>query len=187
MNETEGITMLRRKFLTSSSFLLLGAASLKAFGLPSQASPKGSELSENLNPAELAMANQSIMATDMDNYWHQGYSCAESGLMVALRFMKKPEDLVWVAGGFGGGMGHQDLCGFLTSGIMAIGLRTGSLKIDPKVAKARCGQKVNEYWNWWASTAPLHCREIREGRKGFEVCQRLGKLASVKLESLLKS
>jgi hypothetical protein len=105
--------------------------------------------------------------------------------MVALRFMKKQEDLVWVAGGFGGGVGHQDLCGFLTAGIMAIGLHTGSLKIETKEAKARCGQKTNEFWNWWTSTAPLHCRDIREGRKEFNVCHRLGKLASIKLESIL--
>jgi hypothetical protein len=187
MNETEVIKMLRREFLASSPFLLLGAASLKASALPSQAAPRGSDLSEELNPAELEMANNSIMARDMDNFWHKGYSCAESGLMVALRLLKKPEDLVWVAGGFGGGMGHQDLCGFLTAGIMAIGLHAGSLKIDKKDAKEHCGREINDYWNWWASTAPLHCRDIREGRKDFNVCHRLGKLASAKLENLLKA
>ena len=187
MNETDVIKMLRRKFLASTPFLLLGATSLKASDLPSQTAPKGSDLRETLNPAELAMANKSVMAIDMDNYWHKGYSCAETGLMVALRFMKKPEDFVWVAGGFGGGVGHQDLCGFLTAGIMAIGLHAGSLKIDAKEAKARCGQKTNEFWSWWASTAPLHCRNIREGRKDFNVCHRLGKLASIKLESILKA
>jgi hypothetical protein len=133
------------------------------------------------------MVNNSTMARDMDNYWLKGYSCAECELMVVLRFMRKPEDLVWAAAGFGGGMGHQDICGFLTAGIMAIGLHAGSLKIDKKEAKALCSQKLNEYWNWWTSTAPLHCREIREGRKDHNVCQRLGKLASAQLESLLKA
>lgn len=187
MKETEAIKMLRREFLASSSFLFLGAGSLRASALPSQTAPRGPDLPEELKPAELEMVKGSIMARDMDNYWHKGYSCAETGLMVALRFMKKPEDLVWVAGGFGGGMGHQDLCGFLTAGIMAIGLYAGSLKIEKKEAKQLCGQNLNEYWNWWASTAPLHCRDIREGHKGFDVCQRLGKLASVKLEKLLKA
>ncbi|MBN1566565.1 MAG: C-GCAxxG-C-C family protein [Acidobacteria bacterium] len=187
MKETEVVKTLRREFLAASPFLLLGAASLKASSLSLQAAPKGSGLRENLNPKELAMVNKSAMAGDMDNYWHKGYSCAESGLMVALRFMKKPENLVWVAGGFGGGIGHHDLCGFLTAGIMAIGLHSGSLKMEAKNAKTRCSQKVNEYWDWWVSTAPLHCREIREGRKGFNVCQRLGKLACVKLETLLKA
>jgi hypothetical protein len=178
--------IMRREFISSTPLLLFGAASLEASVIPEQAQPKGADLTENLSPAELAMVNESIMASDMDNYWHKGYSCAETGLMVALRYLKKPENLVWVAGGFGGGIGHQDLCGFLTAGIMGIGLHTGALKLDAKEAKMRCGQKTNEYWNWWISTAPLHCRDIRENRNGFEVCHRLGKLASVKLESLLK-
>ncbi len=105
--------------------------------------------------------------------------------MVSLRLMKKPEELVWVAGGFGGGMQHQDLCGFLTAGFMAIGLHSGTLNIEKKDAKARCSQNVNSYWSWWSSTAPLRCSAIREGRKDFKVCLRLGKLASIKLEELL--
>ena len=84
-------------------------------------------------------------------------------------------------------MGHQDLCGFLTAGIMAIGLFVGTQKIDKKAAKTLCSGKVKEYWDYWASIAPLHCAEIRQGHKGFNVCQRLGKLASIKLEGLLKT
>jgi len=186
-NSINPIKMMRREFLASSPLMLLGAASLKASVPPSQAAPKGPDLSENLSPAELAMANDSIMAKDMDNYWNTGYSCAESELMVALRYMKKPEDLVWAAAGFAGGMYRQDLCGFLTAGIMAIGLHAGSLKMEAKEARARCRQNVNEFWNWWVSTAPPHCRDIREGRKDFNVCRRLGKLACIRLEGLLKS
>jgi len=107
--------------------------------------------------------------------------------MVSLRHLKKPEELVWIAAGFGGGMGHQDLCGFLTAGIMAIGLHSGSLKMANNKAQARCRERANEYWNWWASMAPLHCRDIRKGRASFNICQRLGKLACTKLEGLLKA
>ncbi len=188
MKATKIIKIGRREFLGSSSFLFLGSGYLEAFTFLSQTkTPKGPDLSEELSPAELKIVNNSIMATDIDNFWGKGYSCAETGLMVELRFMKKPEDLVWVAGGFGGGMGHQDLCGFLTAGIMAIGLKAGTLKIERKEAKAWCGKKVNDYWNWWTSTAPLHCSDIREGRKDFKVCHRLGRLASAKLEDLLKA
>jgi hypothetical protein len=187
MDKTDTVRVLRRDFLASSSLLLFGVGSLKAAISASQAAPRGSDLSESLSPEELAIANGSIMAKDIDNFWHKGYSCAETGLMVALRFMKKPEELVWVAGGFGGGVGHQDLCGFLTAGVMAIGLYTGSLGIDKKAAKERCGRMTNQYWNWWASTAPLRCRDIREGHKDFNVCHRLGKLAAVRLEDLMKA
>jgi hypothetical protein len=186
MRETESISMRRREFLASTSLLLLSAGSLKASPFSPQGAIRGPEVREDLNPAEAESVKNSIMARDMENFWGKGYSCAETGLAVALRYMHKPEDLVWVAGGFGGGMMHQDLCGFLTAGIMAIGLHVGSLDIEKTEAKKRCSQLVNEYWNWWASVNPLRCSEIRKGRSDYKVCNRLGQLAAVKLENLLK-
>ena len=106
--------------------------------------------------------------------------------MVALRYMKKPEELVWTAAGFSGGMGQQDLCGFLTSGIMAIGMNAGDLKMEQNAARTQCSQKVSEFWTWWKETAPLHCSEIREGHQGFDVCHRIGRLATAKVETLLQ-
>ena len=187
MRETENVGMRRRKFLASTSLLLLSAGSLTASPFSSQSAIRVPELPEELNPGEAEIVKNSIMARDIDNFWGKGYGCAGTGLSVALRFMKKPEDLVWVAEGFSGGMMHQDLCGFLTAGIMAMGLHVGSMDIEKKEAKQRCSQLVNEYWDWWTSTAPLHCSEIREGRTDYNVCHRLGQLAAVKLESLLKA
>ena len=77
-------------------------------------------------------------------------------MAVAVRHLKKPEDLTWVAAAFGGGLNHADLCGFLTSGHMAIGLYAGDLKMDRKAAKGVCGQRSREFWDWWVSVAPLH-------------------------------
>ncbi len=195
MKVIEIANMRRREFLLSSSFLLSGAAVIKASPLrtqtepesPPSSSPAGPDLKEALSPEEMEEVANSVMSEDMQNFWHKGYSCAETGLMVALRFLKKPEDLVWTAAGFGGGMGHQDLCGFLTSGIMAIGLHSGDLKMEKDAAKMQCGRVVHEYWSWWLETAPLHCSEIREGRQDFNVCHRIGRLATAKLESLLKA
>jgi hypothetical protein len=183
----EKVNMHRRKFLLSSSFLLSATAVLETSSLLAQTAPKGPDLPGALTPKELERVKDSIMSEDMQNFWHKGYSCAETVLMVALRFMKKPEDLVWAAAGFGGGMGHQDLCGFLTSGIMAIGLHTADLKMEKNSAKRYCGQAANEYWTWWLGTAPLHCPEIREGHRDFNVCHRIGRLAAAKLESLFKA
>ena len=186
MERDERVNMNRRKFLLSSSFLLSATTVLGTSSLLAQTTPKVPVLIDALTPEELARVKTSVMSEDMQNYWGKGYSCAETGLMVALRYMKKPEDLVWAAAGFGGGMGQQDLCGFLTSGIIAISLHTGDLEMEKRAAKKQCGEKVREYWTWWLETAPLHCSEIREGRQGFDVCSRIGRLAAEKLESLLK-
>jgi hypothetical protein len=186
MKRKEISNMPRRNFLACSSFLLLGAASLQSSPLFAQTTPKGPDVSEALSPEELEQVAGSTMSEDMENFWHKGHSCAETGLIVALRFMKKPEDLVWTASGFAGGLGHQDLCGFLTSGIMALGIHAGDLKIDTNTAKMRCMQMTQEFWTWWTETAPLHCSEIRQGHQDFNVCHRIGRLATAKIESILK-
>ncbi len=103
-----------------------------------------------------------------------------------MRFLKKPENLIWAAGAFGGGLNNKDLCGFLTSGEMAIGIYSGDLKLERKAAKEICTQKAREFWQWWISEAPLHCSEILEGRTNRKVCQRLGRLAAAKVEDLIK-
>jgi hypothetical protein len=94
--------------------------------------------------------------------------------------------LIWVAGAFGGGLNQKDLCGFLTSGEMAIGIYSGDLKLERKAAKDICGRKSREFWDWWTTKAPLHCAEIREGHADTKVCARLGKLAAARLEDLIK-
>jgi hypothetical protein len=96
--------------------------------------------------------------------------------------MKKPENLIWFAGAFGGGLNNKDLCGFLTAGEMVIGIYSGDLNLERKAAKDICTRKSREFWQWWIATAPLHCSEIREGRTDSKVCQRLGKLAAAKIQ-----
>jgi hypothetical protein len=74
MKETEVARMMRREFFASSSFLLLCAGLLKTSALASQAPPTGPDLSEELNETELEIVNKSVMARDMDSFWHKGYS-----------------------------------------------------------------------------------------------------------------
>ncbi len=103
-----------------------------------------------------------------------------------MRYLKKPEDLIWVAAAFGGGLNNKDLCGFLTGGEMAIGIYSGEQKLKRKAAKEICGRKSREFWQWWISEAPLHCADIREGHTDIKVCRRLGKLAAAKIEGLIR-
>lgn len=186
MKKSDVLIMPRREFIASASFLVLGGRLFGMSPLSLQSAQVAQELKEELTPEELKIVERSVMAMDLKNYFHKGYSCAESLLMVSLRFLEKPEDLVWLASGFGGGLYHKDLCGFLTSGIMAIGLSAGMLKKERTEAKEHCKQKVKEYWKWWTSMAPLHCSEIKKEGTSSKVCRRLGQLAAVKIEELIK-
>lgn len=186
MKKSDVLIMPRREFIASASFLVLGGRLFGMSPLSLQSAQVAQELKEELTPEELKIVERSVMAKDLKNYFHKGYSCAESLLMVSLRFLEKPEDLVWLASGFGGGLYHKDLCGFLTSGIMAIGLSAGMLKKERTEAKEHCKQKVKEYWKWWTSMAPLHCSEIKKQGTSSKVCRRLGQLAAVKIEELIK-
>lgn len=186
MKSSDSLNMHRRRFLASSSLMMLGVPFLSASALPGQ-NIKGPDLPEELSPQEKEIVAGSAMANDVGNFFGKGYSCAESGLAVGLRYLKKPEELIWMAGGFGGGLYHRDLCGFLTGGIMSIGLYAGMLDLERKEAHRICTEKVNRYWTWWVATAPLHCAEIRAGHKDLKVCHRIGSLAAAKVEELIRA
>ena len=186
MSTTQGMSGGRRDFIATTSLLMLGTVLPSSSSFAGPSSSMKPQLLEELTPAERELVGRSTMAQNLEDYFGRGLSCAESGLAVSLRYLEKPEDLVWVAAGYGGGLGHRDLCGFLTAGVMAIGLAAGGLPVETKAAKQRCRLMVQQYWEGWSSMAPLHCSEIREGRQGYKVCARLGRLASAKLERILE-
>lgn len=175
----------RREFLSSASLWISGG------GLVGLSAPwgvdlqTGQELPEELAVFELEAVKRSSLAGELENYFGKGYSCAESLLMVGLRHLHLSEGLVWVAAGFGGGMQHREACGFLTAGIMNLGLAAGQLKSERPEAKEWCKQKVNAYWTWWTSQAPTKCADIRREGTSSKVCRRLGLLAAAEVEKLI--
>jgi hypothetical protein len=144
-------------------------------------------LREELTTLELETVEKSALARDLENYFGKGYSCAESLLMVGLRHLHRPEELVWAAAGFGGGMLHREACGFLTAGIMILGLAAGRLKMERPEAKEWNKQRVNAYWSWWMTQAPVRCADIRKDGTSSKVCRRLGLLAASRIEELISS
>ncbi|MFC2156707.1 C-GCAxxG-C-C family protein [Acidobacteriota bacterium] len=175
----------RRDFFLAAPAVVLGS---RMFSRPLYSQDQEKKiLPEKLSPEEKKQVQSSAMAQDLLDIFSQGYSCSESMLKVSLRHMEMNEDLVWAASGFGGGMYHKDLCGLLTGGFMAIGFAAGKLKLDREDAKKSCGESVNKYWDWWNSQTPLHCSEIRSKGTSSGVCQRLGQLASVKVEELIQA
>jgi hypothetical protein len=173
----------RREFIALSSVAALTCELLAEQSGQQELSP--GPVPADPTPEELEVIHQSKIAQDLIRYFGNHYSCAESGLAVCLRHLDQPEELVWFAGGFGGGLGQRDLCGFLTSGIMAIGLYSGSLGLERTEAKKVCHDLVQKYWQWWQANAPLHCSQIREGHTDERVCVRVGYLAMAKIEELL--
>lgn len=186
MKRSEAFLMPRREFISSVPFLMLRSRLFNEPEFSPSSSRAAQELKEELTSAESKCVKSSVLAQDLENYFHKGYSCAESIWMVSLNFLRKSKKLVWIASGFGGGMQHRDLCGFLTGGLMAIGLSSGKLSLGREAAKEIGAQKVKDYWQWWTLTAPLHCSEIRTENRTWRTCLRLGQLASVKLEELIK-
>jgi hypothetical protein len=187
MEKTHDLKLSRRNFIGCASGFMLGSCFLDFSSLRLYEELSIQELKEELTQEEQKLIENSTMAQDLTNYFGKSYSCAESLFMVSLRFLKKPEELVWISSGFGGGMYHRDLCGFLTSGIMAIGLKAGMLEKDRKEKKDHVKSSVNQYWKWWKSQAPLRCSEIRKKGTSSKVCRRLGQLTAAKIEELIKA
>lgn len=187
MEKTHDLRLSRRDFIGCASGFLLGNSLLDFSARRLHKEISLQELKEELTPEEQELVKISVLAQELKDLFGKGYSCAESLFMVSLRFMKQSEELVWIASGFGGGMYHKDLCGYLTSGLMAIGLRAGMLEKDRKEKKDHVKSLVKQYWKWWTSQAPLHCSEIRKKGTSSKVCRRLGQLAAVKLEELIKA
>jgi len=103
-----------------------------------------------------------------------------------VKYLKKSEELVSIATGFGGGIGMKDLCGFFTGGVMAIGLFSGRIKAEDRDARSKCSKLTREFTAWWKENFPLHCSEIRtEGTTG-ETCDNVGDKASEFLQKLLE-
>jgi hypothetical protein len=142
-------------------------------------------LTEILNKDEWEQIKQSPMAGELEKYFGNGYSCAESLWMTALRHLKRPEEMVWTAAAFGGGMGQKDICGFLSAGLMAIGTAAGQLKMARPEAKKICARESKAYWQWFQPVSPIHCAAIRPPGSSGDICRRLGQLSTAKINRII--
>jgi C_GCAxxG_C_C family probable redox protein len=176
----------RRHFLGCVSYFLASGGLIRVTGSPQTKKVQTRKFWGEFSEEEQKMIDQSVLANDIENFAGKGYSCAESVLMVSLRYLGKPEEMVHAAAGFGGGLGQGDLCGLLTGGIMAIGISAGIIHEDREKLKEAVRKSSNEYWNWWKSWAPLHCAELRPLYSGREEYLRMGKRVAAKLEELIK-
>ena len=137
---------------------------------PQQHSPSA-VLVRELAPAEAESAQHSpLVACARQLKRAGGHNCAELILTAAIKCYDLPRQTGEAAAAFGGGVGHGELCGFLTGASMALGAI--SFKGGGERAEVKKRLKVwNEaLWTWWKSVAPLNCRDLRPhyDKIGFE-------------------
>jgi hypothetical protein len=140
----------------------------------------------NFTPEEQEAIQGSEMARSIPGYLGQGLGCAEICLAASVDYLGETRDWLDAAAVFSGGFGQQDLCGFLTGGMMAIGVAAGTLHEDRAALKEFARPRAQQYWEWWTSRGPLHCSELTRMYEGREEFIRMGQRSAAKLEQLFE-
>jgi C_GCAxxG_C_C family probable redox protein len=95
-----------------------------------------------------------------------GYNCSQSVLWAfAQRLNLAPESALKMACGFGAGMGRrQEVCGAVTGGIMALGLKYGRGEAQGPAATEETYAKSQELMRRFEAThATCNCRTLLNG------------------------
>ncbi len=103
---------------------------------------------------------ESEMAKLAIKYAKRKYSCAESIYYGALEYLGKPLEWGAASMGYGGGMGKDNLCGFLTGGFMALGVASQMLHSKHDEAYKYNRKLSNEFWDWFEERAPVQCADL---------------------------
>ena len=96
----------------------------------------------------------------------EGYNCAQSVLFSFCDDLGLELDsALKLACGFGGGMGRQgEVCGAVSGGIMALGLKFGRGKNDQRAATELAYAKIREFMRRFSERhGSCHCRELLNG------------------------
>ena len=141
--------------------------------------------SQAFTSEEAAAVAASPMAGIIAGLNGQGYPCSEMMLLAGLRRFSLPEDHLNAAAVFGGGVGKRDLCGFLTGGLMAIGIAAGSRYPERQQLHSVGRRASNDYWEWWLTRGDLHCMGPLTTHETSEEFVRMGQRAALKLEGVM--
>jgi C_GCAxxG_C_C family probable redox protein len=96
----------------------------------------------------------------------QGYNCAQAALFPFCEALQIDENTALkMACGFGGGMGRKgEVCGAVSGGILAIGLKHGRGKNDDGAAGERTNAKTQELMEQFAEKNGHYiCRKLLNG------------------------
>jgi hypothetical protein len=148
-----------------------------------QARPRG--FSGPLSEAEARAVASSPLAKEIATLHGKGYPWSEIILLAALHRFGLPENHLDAAAVFGGGVGKRDLCGFLTGGLMAIGIAAGRKYPDRQSVHTAGRAASNAYWDWWVTRGDLHCMGSGTTHDTSEEFLRMSQRAAVKLEEVI--
>jgi len=108
------------------------------------------------------MDEKSALGKKAAAHFEKGYNCAQSVLLTMYEHWDGKSDLIpKVATGFGGGIGRcSSLCGALTGGVMAIGVKYGTN--EPSVEKRLKTYRIaREFYEWFEKKhGSVMCREL---------------------------
>ncbi|MGW8267761.1 MAG: C-GCAxxG-C-C family (seleno)protein, partial [Longimicrobiales bacterium] len=141
--------------------------------------------SQPFTEEEASVVAASPMAGIIAGLNGQGYPCSEMMLLAALRRFDLPEEHLDSAAVFGGGVGKRDLCGFLTGGLMAIGIGAGAKYADRSRLHTVGRRAANTYWDWWLTRGDLHCMGPLTTHETPEEFVRMAQRSAVKLEEVM--
>ena len=82
-------------------------------------------------------------------YFRQGLNCAECVLrtFMDMHDTKLPDEVICMASGFGGGMGHtKNTCGAITGAVLALGMTKGRDPFEKEEMKDRIKQLQGEVY-----------------------------------------
>ena len=96
------------------------------------------------------------------SHFKEGYNCAQSVLLAMQRFWEVENPLVpKVASAFGGGIGRRgSLCGALTGGVIAIGLRYGTNTPRSKTREQAYSMALEFYERFEKECGSVLCRDL---------------------------
>ena len=125
------------------------------------------------------------------DYFSSGHNCAESVFITIIETLSDNpnQDIIKIASGFGGGIGgcHEELCGALAGGVMAIGYLYGRNIPGENINKARsyCTEYRLRFFNAFGA---IKCEEILKrlgAQDNSEKCRQLTANAAGILYELL--
>lgn len=108
------------------------------------------------------MVDKSVCVEEAVSHFKEGYNCAQSVLLAMQKFWRVENPLEpKVASAFGGGIGRRgSLCGALTGGVIAIGLRHGANKPNAREREKAYSLALKFYNQFEKDCSSVLCRDL---------------------------